>query len=136
MSMSWKNCSSFSVAKIIDWNFFLVSQFACPGHCCALWHQFHRNFSLFDASAWKRIFRSDHTFIFSVCSPSLASPSSFSSYSDAFCVVLCIHILDYAWHDGSHHNERHKPDLENSIREISRFFWDYNCAHAYQHKFL
>ena len=91
MSMSWKNCSSF---KFIDWNFFLPSQFTCPGHCCALWHQFHRNFSLFDASAWKNIPQRPY---FHFLSHSLLTllrhwlpPSSFSSYSDAFCVV---HIL-------------------------------------------
>lgn len=49
---------------------------------------------------------------------------------------LCNTHFDYAWHDGSHHYERHKPDLENSISEISRIFFEYNCAHAYQHKFL
>lgn len=68
------------LSNLLIETFFLPSQFTCPGHCCALWHQFHRNFSLFDASAWRRIFRSDHTFIFSLSPPSLASPSSFSSY--------------------------------------------------------
>lgn len=133
MSMSWKNCSSF---KFIDWNFFCHHNLLVPGIAA------HFDISFIGIFHYLTHQHGEEYSAATILSFSLSLLRHwlplllFLPIFRRILWCLCNTHFDYAWHDGSHHYERHKPDLENSISEISRIFFEYNCAHAYQHKFL